>query len=120
MGVFFLVEPYIHETGHIVFGIGDGILKGHINTPTISFWHSLPLLKFIKTPQQVKMPPGEGSLNFSLGGPFFSIIVFFGLSLFGYFISKEKKWFWLFFSILLFEISGNIICGTDNLIGSPL
>jgi len=120
IGIFFLIEPYIHETGHIIFGFCDSLLKGNINTFTISNWNSHPYFDIIKTPQQVMITSGKGSLNFALGGPLFSIILFFALSLFGYLISKEKKWFLLFLSILLFEISGNVICGTDNLIGTSL
>lgn len=120
IGVFFLVEPYIHETGHIIFGSADGLLKGNLNTFTITYWNNHPLFGFIKTPQQVKITHGTGSPNFVLGGPLFSMLIFFGLSLFGYSLSKEKKWFLIFLSIATFELSGNVICGTDNLIGGPL
>ncbi|MFH1365592.1 MAG: hypothetical protein ABIH28_03345 [archaeon] len=120
MALFLLVTPYIHETGHVIFGFLDGLPRGTINQFTISVWKPYPFLEFIKTPQQTKITSGQSSFNFALGGPIFSILVFFGLSLFGYLRSKDKKWFFLFFSVFVFEISGNIICGTDNFIQDSL
>ena len=116
----FFFTTYIHETGHILFGFGDSLIKGKITHFSIGNFINHPLTPFILLPQQAKIVSGEGSLNFILGGPFFNMIVFFGLSLLGYKISKNKLWFLLFISIVLFEVSGNIICGTDNLYGGPL
>lgn len=111
---------YIHETGHIIFGLGGGLLKGHINTFTISSQINHPLFNFIPLPQQTKIINGNGSANFILGGSMFMMSVFFVISLFAYLRSKNPAWFLLFFSIALFEISGNFICGTDNFTGNPL
>jgi hypothetical protein len=119
MEVFFFL-PYIHETGHILFGFGNSLLSGNATHFTISAWMSHPLLRFIPLPQQTKIVSGTGSANFALGGPFFMILIFLGISLFAYLKSRNPLWFLIFFSIVLFEISGDIICGTDNLINSPL
>lgn len=116
---FFLITPYIHETGHIIFNFLDGLYKGEMNKLVISNWENHPFISFIKIPQQTKIIDGKGSLNFTMGGPIFTILIFFGLSLFAYLRSKDKKWFLLFISILLFEMSGNIICGTDNFYNRP-
>jgi len=120
MGFFFLFESYIHETGHIIFGFADGLLKGQINNFTISAFVKHPFFQFIPLPQQTKIIGGNGSLNFAMGGPLFMIFVFLGLSILGYSLSKNKGWFLIFISILLFEVSGNIICGTDNWTNNPL
>lgn len=120
LGVFFLFTNYIHEVGHMVFGFADGIIKGNVTTFTITSWINHPFLKIPILPQQTKVVNGTGSLNFAMGGPIFDILVFLGLSLFAYLRSGRKLWFLLFFSILIFEISGNIVCGTDNPFGNPL
>ena len=119
-GLFFLIMPYIHETGHIIFGFGDGLVQGKVNSFSISNYMVLPGTSFNILPQQTKITNGTGSLNFRLGGPIFTMIIFFALSLLGYKLSGKKAWFLLFFAIVLFEVSGNIICGTDNFYGSPL
>lgn len=116
----FFFTYYTHETGHILFGLGDGLIKGKINKFEIGNHVQHPLTSFILLPQQVKIIEGKGSLNFMLGGPIFNIILFFSLSLLGYKLSKNKLWFLLFISIVVFEISGNIICGTDNFTGNSL
>ena len=120
LGGFFLFIHYIHEVGHMVFGFADGLIKGNVTTFTITSWVNHPFLKLPILPQQTKVVNGTGSLNFAIGGPIFSILVFLGLSLFAYMRSGRKLWFLLFISILIFEVSGNIICGTDNLFGNPL
>ena len=118
--LFFLTTHYIHETGHILFGFANGLLKGKVNSFDIGNWVGDPLTHFIPLPQQTRIIDGTGSLNFRLGGPLLTMIVFLGLSAFGYMLSKKKAWFLLFFAIVLFEVSGNIICGTDNFYGYPL
>lgn len=119
-GLFFLITPYIHETGHIIFSLGDGLLKGKVNSFSINHYMAFPGTSLNILPQQTKIINGTGSLNFKLGGPIFTMIVFLGLSLLGYILSKKKVWFLLFFAIVLFEVSGNIVCGTDNFYGAPL
>ena len=96
------------------------MLKGQINHFKITNWINHPLIPIIKTPQQTKPVDNLGSLNFAMGGPAFTILIFLGLSFYAYLRSKDKKWFLLFLAIFLFEVSGNIICGTDNWINGPL
>ena len=120
LGIFFLITNYIHETGHMVFGFADGLIKGNVTTFTISSWINHPFLHLPILPQQTKIVNGTPSLNFAMGGPIFMILLFLGLSLFAYARSRNKLWFLLFISILIFEVSGNIICGTDNPLGNPL
>ena len=73
-----------------------------VNPAVISLSSSLSLMEIICMPKT------------------FSMIIFLALSLLGYKLSGHKKWLLLFISIAMYEISGNIICGTDNFIGSPL
>lgn len=118
--IIFFFDYYVHESGHILFGFTDGLLRGHIDVFTIGNWIKHPLIQFILLPQQTKLIRGIPSLNFIFGGPLFNMLVFLGISLLGYVRSGKKAWFLLFVSICLFEISGNIICGTDNFYASPL
>jgi hypothetical protein len=104
----------------MVFGFADGLIKGNVTTFTITSWVNHPFLKLPILPQQTRVVNGTGSLNFAMGGPIFSILIFLGLSLFAYLRSGRKIWFLLFLSILIFEVSGNIICGTDNPFNNPL
>lgn len=119
MSLFFFLN-YVHETGHMVFGFLDGLIKGNLTTFTIGAWMNHPFFHFIKLPQQTKIASGAGSLNFAMGGPILVILIFLGISIFAYLRSKNKLWFLLLLSILIFEISGNIICGTDNFYSVPL
>lgn len=111
---------YVHETGHMVFGFADGLIKGQTNSYSITSWVKSPFTPSIPLPQQTKIVSGGGSANFALGGPLFNMLIFLFLSFVGYNQSKKWYWFLLFFDLALFEISGNIICGTDNLTGGPL
>ena len=119
IAVFFFMF-YIHELGHMLFGFLDGLLKGQINSFTIVNWVRHPLLQLFWIPQQTKIIAGQGSANFALGGPFLIMLIAGYLSGVGCSRSKDKKWFLIALSIAMFEISGNIICGTDNLYSSPL
>ncbi len=119
MAVFFFMF-YIHELGHMLFGFLDGLLKGQINSFTITHWERHPLLQLFWIPQQTMIIQGQGSANFAMGGPFMMMLIAGYLSWVGYFRSKDKRWLLIFISIALFEISGNIICGTDNFYSSPL
>jgi len=112
---------YVHETGHIIFGgLNNEIKYGYFPQFKISAFTYHPFLKFIPLPQQTAIPNGLQSPNFALGGPFFMILIFAFLSYIGYKRSRKKSWFLLLLSIAMFEIYGNIICGTDNLTGNPL
>jgi hypothetical protein len=116
----FNTVSFIHETGHIVFGSLDGLMRGERTSFTISAWSKGILTPEIPLPQQTKIIQGKGSLNFALGGPIFTILVFLALSAYGYIRSKKLYWFIPFICISLIEISGNVICGTDNLYFGPL
>lgn len=117
--IIFFLSFYIHELGHVIFGVGDSLLLGN-GLPKVSFtnWVSHPLIPFLKLPQQTMI--SEGSLNFIWGGIMFSLIFWFVFSLILYRNSKQKISFLVFFVILIGEISGNYLCGTDNLTRNPL
>lgn len=115
----FFFTNYLHESGHVLFGLGNNLLQGKPSSFSITSHVAHPFFSFIQLPQQTKALTNP-SLNFAIGGPVFSILVFLGLSWMGYRRSGRKFWFLLVLSILLFEVSGNIICGTDNFIGNRL
>jgi hypothetical protein len=115
---------YVHEGGHITYGfLGNFIEDGTITKFTIENWVDAPILKFIKLPQRTKIIEGTGSANFALGGVIMVILVsiFFAFSYYKLSKSKNKKYVFLIPIVFaIHEISGNIICGTDNFIGLPL
>lgn len=115
----FFFSFYIHESGHIIFGFLSNLLQEKIALLQVSATIEHPTFNFINLPQQIKIVSGSGSLLFVLGGIILNLLVFFGISLLGYTKSRKKYWWLLFISILIFEISGNFICGTDNPFGSP-
>lgn len=116
----FFFTNYIHESGHILFGFGNDLILGKISSFAITSHVGHPFFPFIPLPQQTKALSGIPSLNFAMGGPAFSIIIFLGISWLAYMRSGRKFWFLLFLAILIFEVSGNIICGTDNFFSNPL
>ena len=115
---------YVHEGGHIAYGfLGNFIEDGTITKFSIENWIDAPILKFIKLPQRTKIIEGTGSANFALGGIIMVILVslFFALSYYRLSKSKNKKYVFLIPIIFaIHEISGNLICGTDNFTGLPL
>lgn len=117
--IIFFLSFYVHEFGHVIFGVGDSLLLGK-GLPEVSFtnWISHPLIPFWKLPQQTMI--SNGSLNFIWGGIMLSLIFWLWLSLVLYRNSKQKMSFLIFFVILIGEIFGNYVCGTDNLTRNPL
>lgn len=116
----FFVSFYFHEVGHMLFGSLDGLMRGNVPSFTIGAWVNHPAVPFLKLPQQTVITDGNGSLNFALGGPIFMILLFAFFSFVGYRRSGNRLWFILLASVFLFEVGGNIICGTDNFFGRPL
>lgn len=120
LSIFFFL-PYIHESGHVIFGYLNNLLfLGKTGSFQISNWMQHPFFKMFSFPQQTKPGLGDGSANFVIGGPALMMCLFLVLSSLGYFRSKRKVWFILFLSIAIFEVYGDIICGTDNFINNPL
>jgi hypothetical protein len=115
---------YVHEGGHIAYGfLGNFIEDGSITKFTIENWIEAPILKFIKLPQRTKIVEGTGSANFALGGVIMVILVstFFAFSYYRLSKSKNKKYVFLIPIIFaIHEISGNVLCGTDNFTSLPL
>jgi hypothetical protein len=119
--IIFFLSFYVHEAGHVIFGIINNLLLGK-GCPKIiiSNWINFPLIPFFKLPQQTMIANGAGSLNFIFGGILFSILFWFISSLVLYKYSKQKLCFLIPFIISIGEITGNYFCGTDNLIHNPL
>jgi len=115
--VLFFFTYYIHESGHVIFGSLDFLFKGKTPHPEISSFVSHPLIPILPLPQQTMI--NGVSLNFLFGGIILNILVFLLLSCLGYKISGDKRWFLLVVWIAIFEIFGNFLCGTDNLINRP-
>jgi|GEM_PF-3369986 len=111
----------IHEMGHVLFGtIGSYLKSGEMPAFTTSAWDNCAGLDFIKCPQQT-MWLGGGVLTgaFAFGGVFLVILVASLLSASLYKHTKNRLY--LAFPVLyaINEIGGNVICGTDNLMGGP-
>ncbi|MAG38685.1 hypothetical protein CMO90_01225 [Candidatus Woesearchaeota archaeon] len=115
---------YIHEGGHIAYGfLGNLIEDGTITKFSIENWIDMPLFSFIKLPQRTKIIEGNPSLNFALGGIITIILMSTFLAILYYKKSKNKNKKYVFLLPIIFtihEISGNFICGTDNITGNPL
>jgi hypothetical protein len=116
----FFFTFYLHEAGHVIFGFSNDLLQGKISSFAITSHVNHPFLPFIHLPQQTRALSGVSSLNFAMGGPIFNILIFLGISFIAFQRSGKKFWFLLFLSVLVFEVSGNIVCGTDNFVGNPL
>jgi amino acid permease len=118
--LFFFIH-YIHESGHILFGeLNTLLLYGKTAPFSISAWAHHPFFPFLYLPQQTRIFDGFGSVNFALGGPIFTMLVFIALSWLGYKNSNKKYWLLLGLSVVLYEAFGNMMCGTDNPSGNPL
>lgn len=119
--VLFFLSFYIHELGHIIFGLLNNLMLGDgWSKIVVSHWISHPLVPFLKLPQQTMILSGKGSLNFIWGGIIFSILFWSWFSWGGYRQTKQKLWGLILLVIILGEIFGNYFCGTDNLTGNPL
>jgi hypothetical protein len=119
--IIFFLSFYIHEAGHIIFGIFNNLLLGRgFPKIFISNWIDFPLIPFLKLPQQTIIGAGAGSLNFIFGGILFSFLFWTFFSLLLYKHSKQKLCFLIPLVILIGEITGNYFCGTDNITHNPL
>lgn len=117
----FFLGYYIHEFGHILFGMGNRLLLGEkLSGIVISNWISHPLTPFLKIPQQTRILNGNGSVNFILGGIILSILFWIFFSWVLYKGSKQKISLLIPLLIFIGEITGNYFCGTDNLTNNPL
>ena len=111
----------VHEFGHVFFGTIVSYLKsGEIPVFSTSAWDNCTGLDFIKCPQQTKWM-GGGVLTgaFAFGGTIMVILVVTLVAAGLYKRTKNKAYlaFPIFFA--LYELIGNLLCGTDNLNGSP-
>ena len=113
----FVIRPYIHETGHIVFGSLGCVLKGGSPSFEITNWMSFLGVPY---PQQTGMQCNIWTL-FRFGGILFSLLVLIGIILLLIKTTRISK-LGLYILILAFISSEgyNLICGTDNWLGNPL
>ena len=110
---------YVHEGGHIAFGLFDNLLYGEIARFEITSWINCPLIPFFKLPQQTTLIEGHPSLNFIFGGIIAIILVSMFIS-YLFYKQTNKKIYWLFPVVFTYhELLGNFLCGTDNPLGKP-
>ena len=113
------LELFIHEFGHITFGFLTNLLHGYEGSFYFSNMIQHPLIPFIHLPQQTTTTgPVTGSYIF--GGVLLMIVIWWFVSSHLFKKTKDRSYYLLFIIFLLFELSGNLICGTDNLTGKPL
>ena len=114
---------YIHEGGHILFGYLGNIQNNQESSYNITNWIEHPIIPSIKVPQRTAILEGYNTVGFVIGGMFLDIMVFSVIATIIYKRSKNsrKKFILLIpLAIILFELTGNFLCGTDNLTGNPL
>jgi len=119
--IYLIISFYIHEFGHIIFGILNDIISGQpIQNYTISHWISpIPGLWM---PQQTRIIQGTASVNYVLGGILLTIIFWIIIFLIFYNKSNSKTRFILLIVpifIMIEQFIINFICGTDNPLGHP-
>ena len=119
VSIIIALELIIHELGHIIFGKLSYLVYGYSGSFTISNWFSHPLLPFIHLPQQTTTS-GPVTGLFVFGGIFMMIFLWLFISNNLFKKTKDYSYYLLFVGFLLFELSGNFVCGTDNLTGLPL
>lgn len=111
---------YVHEGGHIVFGLSSNLINGRSLGFHINNW--IPgsiLFSFIKAPQQTHLDEGD-TLVFRLGGSLLVLILYGIVSLFLSYKTKNSLYILLMCIFLYIELIGNFICGTDNYLNNPL
>jgi hypothetical protein len=111
---------YVHEGGHIIFGIlGNVFYEGIVPEIRVMNYITCPFPLQIPLPQQVRLISGTSSAAFIFGGAAFTIITFTAISVL-LFDRNRSKAFVLFPIIFFFhELFGNVLCGTDNFFGQP-
>lgn len=107
----FCFSYYVHEFGHVLFGLIDNVFHGKLTIPKTHFISC----SIFPVPQQTINI--NDSVLFAFGGPIFSIIFFLGIAaFFSKLFRRYSAFFYLIaFTFIIREILGNIIFGTDNL-----
>jgi len=118
------VQHVVHEAGHLAGCHLTGVIWNLPVSCSISNTRMIPLypgVLEIPVPQQVRSENVNGSPLVYFGGPFVGMAV---LTLLALYVKErlkiENKAYWLLIcAILLNDVYGNILCGTDNPTGQP-
>lgn len=111
----------VHEFGHRLVGsVGSFYHTGKLPEFSTTGWDNCTGVSFILCPQQTKMISGVPTAGMAYGGPFLVILTVALVSASLY--KRSKNALFVLFPVLyaINEITGNIICGTDNVSGAPL
>ena len=115
-----ILEHYIHELGHMLAGFIYNLFRGKFEMPTIS---NYKWFRFIPILQQTSAPK---STFVALSGPAMSILFYAYLLIYIYtklhmeLRIQKKDLIYPLIAITFFEITENVIFGTDNCKGKPL
>lgn len=121
--LFFTLEFYLHESGHILGGMLNDVSTGSaIRNYSFSRW--IPsLIPLVPMPQQTEVMPGLRSPLFIYGGMYFTIAsVWIG----AFFIwrctrfSTRNRLFLIPLYVTITQVVNNFLCGTDNALNRPL
>jgi hypothetical protein len=120
--VFF--QHIVHEAGHLAGCHLTGIVWNLPVSCSITNTRLIPIypgILEIPAPQQTRSDNVYGSPLVYFGGPFLSMAFF---ALIAIYLKErlkiENKAYWLILcAVLLNEVYGNILCGTDNQTGQP-
>ena len=121
LGTLYPFTFYLHESGHILFGTMHGKLFGYETEYAISNWETEKIMNVIPiiVPQQTVVLQGRFSSWFIFGG---SILIMGFSTLLAALLRRKvnSRWVWGIPAAFLFhELTGNYLCGTDNLMRQP-
>ncbi|MFA5929319.1 MAG: hypothetical protein WC861_00385 [Candidatus Micrarchaeia archaeon] len=124
VSVLVALQHVVHEFGHLAGCHLTGLIWNLPVSCSISNIRMIPIypgILEIPAPQQVRSENVNGSPLVYFGGPFLSMAVLTLLALFARErLEIKNKAFWLLIcAILLNDVYGNILCGTDNPTGQP-
>ena len=119
VSVIVVFQHVVHETGHLAGCYLTGLIWNLPVSCSVSNIRMIPIypgILEIPAPQQVRSENVNGSPLVYFGGPFLGMVV---LTLLALYLKErlkiENKAYWLLIcAILLNEVCGNILCGTDN------
>lgn len=118
------LQHVVHEFGHLAGCHLTGVIWNLPVSCSISNTRVIPIypgILEVSVPQQTRSENVNGSSLVYFGGPFLSMAVLTLLALYarGRLEIKSKAFWLLICAILLNDVYGNVLCGTDNPTGQP-
>jgi hypothetical protein len=110
--IIFALDAFVHEGGHILGCAADSAVFGTHGGCSVTGTQKMSALD---VPNKVT---GTEGMFFAIGGPVASIFAAFLITRLGFFRNYKIARMMLLGGIMLFEIGGNMVCGTDHLSGA--